>query len=80
MSVKITLSDLAAALLYLKTHSTAYSVHIKLDDVALHISTVDASGHALELILYDADKSQSKAKVVQTEILDNLLVKAKGHG
>lgn len=77
MTTKISIVDLEQALKYLKTHSTAFCVHIKQDDVSLHISTVDASGHALELILYDADKSQSKAKVVQTEVLDTVLAKVK---
>ena len=75
MTTKILISDLEQALKYLKTRSTAFCVHIRQDDVSVHISTVDASGHALELILYDADKSQSKAKVVVTEALDALVSK-----
>jgi hypothetical protein len=39
------------------------------------ISTVDAAGQALQIRLFDADKSQSKAKVVVTETLDSLCKK-----
>lgn len=73
MTVKIAINDLEMALKYLKANSIAYSVHIKADDTALIISTVDSSGQALELRLYDMDKSQSKAKVVLTERLESLL-------
>lgn len=73
MTVKIAITDLEMALKYLKTNSVAFSVHIRADDIALIISTVDSSGQALELQLYDMDKSQSKAKVVLTERLESLL-------
>jgi hypothetical protein len=73
LSIKVALTDLENAIKYLKSNSTAYALHIKAGDVALIISTIDANGQAVELHLYDTDKSSSKAKVVLTEQLDRLL-------
>lgn len=76
MSIKIALTDLEQALKYLRKHTTAYGVHLKSQDNMLTISTVDAGGQALELQLFDMDKSQSKARVILTESLD-IVLKAK---